>query len=307
VKLRAIKSSYENGALTKADYIAKMYNIHGRLFEYSEFLNDTDIAQIVIQAHEVMMVTRTRGVKMICAPADQRSIPVEIINFGVYEADELQMILELIGDDFNILDIGANIGWYSLNIAKTKPTARIWAFEPIPRTFAYLQQNIELNQLSNIQIYNFGFSNQNQELPFYYYPEGSVNAALTNLADRSNVQKIKCLVKRLDDFIAASNLKVDFIKCDVEGAELFVFQGGVATLERHRPIIFTEMLRKWSAKFDYHPNELIELFRRYNYRCFVLSDGKLNEIGEMTDQTSETNFFFLHAQKHERIIETRLA
>jgi hypothetical protein len=61
-------------------------------------------------------------------------------------------------------------------------------------------------------------------------------------------------------FVAKNNAKVDFIKCDVEGAELFVYQGAKATLMQQKPIVFTEMLRKWAAKFDYHPNDIIALF-----------------------------------------------
>jgi hypothetical protein len=62
--------------------------------------------------------------------------------------------------------------------------------------------------------------------------------------------------------------------------------------------VFAEMLRKWSEKFNYHPNEIIELFRSIGYGCFHVTNNKLKEIAEMTDETIETNFFFLHLEKH---------
>jgi hypothetical protein len=63
-------------------------------------------------------------------------------------------------------------------------------------------------------------------------------------------------------------------------------------------MVFTEMLRKWSKRFGYHPNEIIALFQQFGYHCFVLSEGILQPFLEMTEQTVETNFFFLHAERH---------
>lgn len=57
------------------------------------------------------------------------------------------------------------------------------------------------------------------------------------------------------------------------------------------------MLRKWSARFDYHPNEIIELFAGLGYRCFVTEGGKLRKFAKMNDETKETNFF-LHEVAH---------
>jgi hypothetical protein len=104
-------------------------------------------------------------------------------------------------------------------------------------------------------------------------------------------------------FANGNNLQVDFIKCDVEGAELFAFEGAVAILKRDKPIVFTEMLRKWAAKFHYHPNKIFELFFSLGYRSFYTEGIALVELNEMTDETVETNFFFLHSEKHRNLID----
>lgn len=70
-------------------------------------------------------------------------------------------------------------------------------------------------------------------------------------------------------------------------------QGALKTLKQDQPVVFTEMLRKWAAKFNYHPNEVIALFTSLGYECFYASiDGTLLDFNEMTDETKETNFFF---------------
>ncbi len=101
------------------------------------------------------------------------------------------------------------------------------------------------------------------------------------------------------------NTAIDLIKCDVEGAELFVFQGGMKAIAKCRPIIFCEMLRKWAAKFAYHPNDIVALLRDAGYRCFAAENGTLVEVIRVDDTTQATNFFFLHEQAHTRLLATR--
>jgi hypothetical protein len=84
----------------------------------------------------------------------------------------------------------------------------------------------------------------------------------------------------------------------VEGAEYFVFKGGVETISKHLPIVFTEMLRKWAAKFGYHPDHIIELFKEFGYQCYASSGGKLKIFDKVSEETVQTNFFFLHPMKH---------
>jgi len=113
-------------------------------------------------------------------------------------------------------------------------------------------------------------------------------------------------VRKLDNFISERKLKVDFIKCDVEGAELFVFKGGIETIKIHKPIILAEMLRKWATNFNYHPNEIIELLSDIGYRCFTAKGEKLIEFFTMDEKTVETTFFFLHSVKHNSKINSLL-
>ena len=85
----------------------------------------------------------------------------------------------------------------------------------------------------------------------------------------------------------------DLIKCDVEGGELKTFLGARNTLAEHRPVVFTEMLRKWAARFHYHPNDLIAFFATLDYVCYRIENGALTPMPHMTDDTAETNFFFI--------------
>jgi len=298
---------YQNKSINKQEFIKKMHEFHKYLFQYRDLLKDNAIKKIEIDENSVIMSFHDSALKMFVDEYDERTAPIEALNFNGYENEETNIILELIGNslhsDYTVFDIGANIGWYSLILAKKFPHIKIHAFEPIPKTFNHLNENIRLNSIENITTNNFGLSNENKEVTFYYYKEGSGNSSLASLSDQYETEKIQSNVYMLDNYININNLHIDFMKCDVEGAELFVFKGGFESLKRYKPIVFTEMLRKWASKFDYHPNEIISLFTSIGYACFTISGNKLKSFNFMDENTIETNFFFLHNEKHLHQIE----
>ncbi len=301
-KLLELKKNFQEGKIIKASYIKKMHHLHQRLFEYVPFIKTTDISQIEISEAGVIATAKEGDLKIFCDGEDHRIAPLEILNFDHYEKEEFELALALIGKKATIFDIGANIGWYSLLLAKKLKNSRVLAFEPIQKTFRYLEKNISLNRVKNVQAYNFGFSWQKEKKVFYYYPQGSGNASLANLAHHPSSQKITCRLETIDDFSRKRKVKIDFIKCDVEGSELFVFQGGVTTLKEDQPIILVEMLRKWEKAFGYQPNQLINFLKDLGYDCFVAKGRRLKKITEINQETKETNFFFLHRQKHQKEI-----
>jgi len=302
------RRSYNDGKLTKPEFADAMHARHSVLKAYAEYIKDTEIKRIVIEGGEVYMTT-DEGVVLWCNFVDKGGVPLVNLSFGSYESEERRCVAGLIESDDVVFDIGANYGWYSLNIAKKHPNARIYAFEPIPYSFGVLSRNIELNDFKNIRVFNIGIGKENTVSEFNFNKDASGATSMVNLLDRENAEKIKCAVRTVDSFVEENNVdRVDFIKCDIEGAELFALQGGKGVLERHRPKLFVEMLRKWSAKFGYHPNDIIRFMADLGYRCFEIGGGKLRGFETMTDETVSTNFFFLHSEKHAAAIKaSRLA
>ncbi len=285
-----LKKAYKAGRLAKPAYIDAMNEQHRLLHDYAAYIEGTDIGGIEISDNEVAMTMRGTGVKLFCKRDDKRIAPLEILNFGSLEKNEAAMAIRLIREGDTVFDIGANIGWYTLTLSRLFKRLNISAFEPIPETFRQLKRHAAVNGARSARLFNFGFSDKAETKTFYFSPRNSVNASAADLA--AGGRKVRCKVRRLDDF--ARGKQIDFIKCDVEGAELLVFKGGLKTIARCRPVIFTEMLRKWAAPFGYHPNEIIDLLGGLGYRCFTTKGRKLIPFGRMTDKTVETNFFFLH-------------
>jgi FkbM family methyltransferase len=277
--------------------------VHSRLFCYADELSQTDIEKIEISAGVVMMTSRRDGIRIAVDPEDHRTAPIEILNFGEYEPEETQVIRRIAEKMDTMLDIGANIGWYSLMASKLNSRAIIHSFEPIPATFRRLIHNFSLNASEHLHSYNYGFSDEPGSFPFYFYPEGGVNASMQNLAGRDDVSVIDCELRTLDSVLEwlPSNNRIDFVKCDVEGNELFVLKGGLQLLGNHKPILLCELLRKWSASFGYHPNEAVDLLQSIGYNIYAVgSNSNLVEFCRITEETIQTNFFFVHPQSRLR-------
>ena len=146
-------------------------------------------------------------------------------------------------------------------------------------------------------------SSKKEKLEFYYSPTVTGASSSQNITENINMTKLELEAETIDNFMITNSIsKLDFIKCDVEGAEYFVFQGGLESIRKHIPIIFTEMLRKWAFKFNYHPNDIINLFKSVGYKCYYSCNGKLKAIEFILEDTIPTNFFFLHPHVHADLI-----
>jgi FkbM family methyltransferase len=303
------KKHYNNKILKKNEFIEQMHTkYHSLLFAYCQELYQTDISQIEISDQKLIMTIRQSGIKFVCDPYDQRTMPIEILNFGSYEKDEMNCIFELLNkitNNPNILDIGANCGYYSMHFALKYPLGKVYAFEPVPYTYELLEKNIFLNNFKNILTFNFGFSNKKQKEVVYFYEKGGGNSSLQNLSDREDVKKVICNFETLDSFFKERIETIDFIKCDVEGAELLVIEGGIELIKKEKPILFIELLRKWAQKFNYHPNKVLNVLIEVGYLPYSFSPSGLKLISQIDESTMETNFIFLHKIKHQDLIESR--
>ena len=160
------------------------------------------------------------------------------------------------------------------------------------------------NEAKKISPHNLALYNKKGEIEFFWTKKETGSSSMKNIQERKNINKVKCKTDTLDNFVKENKTRVDMIKCDIEGSELFVFQGSQEVLQKDKPFIFTEMLRKWSTKFDYHPNDIIKLLTGIGYRCFAYEENRLIEFVEINSDTKPTNYFFLHEEKHRDVIKT---
>ena len=190
-----LKAAYADGQISKPVFIDQAHALfHSKLFCYADEIESTDIASIKIEGGQVVMTTRADDISFIVDPSDHRTAPDEALNINQYEPCESSIIISLEPHISTMLDIGANIGWYSLLVSSINKAASIHAFEPIPSTFKRLTHNCLLNNATSISLHNFGFSSKPGTFPFYLYPE----VLETHQSEgRDDAQVIDCELGRL--------------------------------------------------------------------------------------------------------------
>src|SRR6476646_4373490 len=116
-----------------------------------------------------------------------------------------------------IIDCGANVGVSLLAFKKSCPDAKIVAFEPDPIVFAALRANVERAGWSSVEVVNKAVWRDETELEFWQ--EGADAGRRERRADANSAQRIRVPTARLRDYLAVA---VDFLKLDIEGAEVDV-------------------------------------------------------------------------------------
>jgi FkbM family methyltransferase len=172
--------------------------------------------------------------------------------YGTWEPEVIDAVVSTIKPGMTVIDIGAHIGYYSLLFAKfAGPSGRIFSFEPLPGNFALLQKNVQLNNLQYVTPLNLALFSHSGEITITV-PDGQHNPGNGSVYIDHGAQQFRVQSVTLDHFCATSAIQPDFLKIDVEGAELAVLLGGRTTIERFRPNMLIE-LHHFDGNLAAHP------------------------------------------------------
>jgi FkbM family methyltransferase len=229
---------------------------------------------------------------------------VDLFDLGVgagvlrndWEPHETRFILSQLGDGDCFIDIGANIGWFTILAAhRVGLNGQVHAFEPRPDLFRRLTQSVVENGMQDwCFLYNEALGTEVTEMSIAAIPS-EFNAGHSFLVkgslDPKSVEVARVPVRPLDSVSFAR--KVDLVKIDVEGAEGLVLSGARAMLERDRPVIVSEFFPAWLRKVSgIEPGAYLDLLHSYGYRLFELTDEGLGaEIVGLPVRADDDGFF----------------
>jgi len=155
--------------------------------------------------------------------------------------------------DSNCVDVGCHIGSTLSLMVRLAPRGVHWAFEPIPQKASWLR-----SKFPEVSIREIALSNESGTAAFHENLTRPGFSGFSEQAGRGD-RTIEHVVRheRLDDVLPPSQ-RVDFIKIDVEGCELFVLEGAAETMSRHRPTLLFECAPKGPQKFGREPRDLYD-------------------------------------------------
>lgn len=190
----------------------------------------------------------------------------KIIRTGLYERDSLAYVNQILTSMHKpvVFDVGANIGNHTLSFSTR--AARVYAFEPVPMVFSLLDRNIQQNALKNVQAINIALSNSNQRSELFMAAGGNVGAS--SFDKRTGKLEPVMVAKRVgDEWTEEQGIdRIDLLKIDVEGHELFVLLGLEHSIRRHRPFIMMEWDDPVSMQRLRNSNIMHELFDDYDIK-----------------------------------------
>lgn len=185
------------------------------------------------------------------------------------DVTEIKLIEAYLKQGHNVLDIGANIGFYTnifSNVIGTK--GKVFAFEPEPVNFQYLQQNCKL--LNNATLVNKAVSDTTGVLKIYLSKMLNVDHRTYAIDDYSEVKEIDAVT--IDDYLlSVGNPAIDFIKMDIQGYEMAAVKGMLQTLKRNKNIkIISELWPFGLRKAGSSASELLNVFNAQQLNVYLL-------------------------------------
>ena len=170
----------------------------------------------------------------------------------------------------NVVDIGANVGYYSITAARLIGSEkRVFSFEPQERVVGKLRRNIELNALSNVVVFPFALADAPGNVTFYVPTEGQEGLGSMRANGRFAVAKtVEVEARRLDDVLATlGNPEIGLVKMDAEGAEILILRGATRLLaSANKPSLIFEANEANCKPFGYCVFDLLQYIYSFGYR-----------------------------------------
>lgn len=212
--------------------------------------------------------------------AENSALDRELMYHG-FEGSEAAFVERYLRPGMTVLDVGAHHGLYTLLASKcVGQSGRVIAFEPSSRERRRLKRHLRLNRCGNVEVQSCALGDREGEADLYLVEgmhDWCNSMRAPNVDERTS--KVKVEVKRIDDVLEGMNWpRVDFIKLDVEGAELSFLQGARRMLRGDmRPAFLVEVQDVRTAPWGYAAREIVKCLSDAGYSWFALSDDGVPE------------------------------
>ena len=195
-----------------------------------------------------------------------------------------------------LIDVGANVGTFSIQLARAVQGLNVLAIEPVPQVYEALRSNIAKNQVRDaVDTAQLAISDRHgtaivtNDLAAcnYVVPRKSRRAP----PDSQQVVETTTLDLLVEEHALGT---VDFVKCDVEGMELRVLLGAQSVLGRFSPELLLEIDERWTDRYGYHASDIFEFLDERGYDYHPIIDGEILERSNdpALDVARTTDFLF---------------
>ena len=216
-------------------------------------------------------------------------IQENIYFLGAYEKAELKAVSGILRPGDVFLDLGANLGLYSLHASRiVGESGKVISFEPFSTNFNALKEHVAMNQLSNVQLEKLAVGKESGMITLYLN-ESEGNLGMVTASYIENAIKEEVKIVSIDAYRKEKKLqKVDFIKIDIEGFEYPTLLGMENTLNAYLPSILIEILDE--SKSPQNENKVEAYLMGFGYKKFYINDN--GELSETDENPVRRNYLF---------------
>lgn len=209
----------------------------------------------------------------------QEDVGIQILA-GNYEKNDLLYLLSKTRDKDVFLDIGANVGLFSILMARNNSTIKVHAFEPVPLNACLFEASLHLNDIESVKLNRCCVGDSVGEVEFSLATD-SAYSSLHNTGRLPELKRIKTKITTLDDYIECNDMeRIDIIKIDVEGAEMLVLEGARNLLSNQniRPrLVMMELFDENFAIFNTSIAKVVKVMKDFEYSAFVVEGNQRYE------------------------------
>ena len=228
----------------------------------------------------VIQIGANRKFKVLCDSPFSSMVVYE----GLPEWDEMKFLLRILRASDGFIDIGANVGFYTVLASTVVTEGPLLAFEANPRNLEVLRDQVQLNELANAEVFGTALGNTTGELSFF--DSGRETGSIATDGD-SGTKVITVPCRRLDDCLAGRSLP-DYVvaKMDVEGCEALVLEGAVAAMQSGRISVWLFELNEIAlCRHGSSGEKLIEAFSKHGYSILYWDEAhrRLGTKGDERD------------------------
>ena len=241
------------------------------------------------------------GFDVVCDPFD--GLTRLLIQQGFTEPETRLLFADEIRPGMTIFDVGAYIGQFTLVASRQLAgTGRVVAFEPSSAAFALLSENVRRNHLSNVRCIHAAVSDSTGEATFYLMPASADQNSLRPLAG-SDAIPVKVALETIDHVAESLSLdRIDLIKIDVEGNELFALRGARSVLREFRPLLIIEISHH-QFTYGYSGSEIQSFLEELGYQTMRIDENEglvpyQPSPSEINDVITHFNIVAMHSTQH---------
>ena len=201
----------------------------------------------------------------------EEHIQKQLFWYGYYEKPVGTILKKILKPDSVLIDVGANIGYFSLLAAPQLPQGRVISVEPVSFLFNALLENISINKFNNIEAINVAAGDKEENRLIYL--SGADNIGMSSFQQPENYSGKTEIVKvvTLDSIAIDLKLqKVDIVKIDVEGNELAVLKGMKEIVNKFQPYILIELNPHTLSYFNLTPKNVLSHAAELSYHAFEI-------------------------------------